>query len=283
MTMVETATKPAVIAISSHVARGTVGNRAVVFALETLGYPVWSVPTVTLPWHPGHGQSTRIVPDSGAFDDFVSDLASAPWLGEVGAILTGYLGEPAQAKSIARLIEAVRIANPAALYVCDPVIGDIGGLYVPKETATAIRDRLLPLADMATPNRFELQWLVRGEEQSIYQSARSLGPPVVLVTSIDTEDGTGNVLVAPDQCLIASHKVIADPPNGLGDLTAALFLAHRLSGREYEDALSRTTGSVFELLKSSVARSADELTLEADSDFLRNSALKIPAKYCRTC
>ncbi|MBE0694401.1 MAG: pyridoxal kinase, partial [Aquamicrobium sp.] len=40
----------AVIVISSHVARGTVGNRAAVFALETLGLPVWAVPTVILPW-----------------------------------------------------------------------------------------------------------------------------------------------------------------------------------------------------------------------------------------
>ena len=33
----------AVIVISSHVARGSVGNRAAVFALETLGFPVWAV------------------------------------------------------------------------------------------------------------------------------------------------------------------------------------------------------------------------------------------------
>ena len=52
--------KGAIIVISSHVVRGTVGNRAAVFALETLGHPVWAVPTVILPWHPGHGPSRRI-------------------------------------------------------------------------------------------------------------------------------------------------------------------------------------------------------------------------------
>ncbi|TGR73387.1 pyridoxal kinase, partial [Mesorhizobium sp. M1C.F.Ca.ET.189.01.1.1] len=50
----------AVIVISSHVARGSVGNRAAVFALETRGFPVWAVPTIILPWHPGHGRATRI-------------------------------------------------------------------------------------------------------------------------------------------------------------------------------------------------------------------------------
>jgi pyridoxine kinase len=38
--------RPSVIVISSHVVRGSVGNRAAVFALETLGFPVWAVPTV---------------------------------------------------------------------------------------------------------------------------------------------------------------------------------------------------------------------------------------------
>ena len=44
-----------VISISSHVARGCVGNRAMVFALERLGFETWAVPTVLLPHHPGHG------------------------------------------------------------------------------------------------------------------------------------------------------------------------------------------------------------------------------------
>lgn len=45
--------KKAIIVISSHVVRGSVGNRAAVFALEIFGHPVWAVPTVILPWHQG--------------------------------------------------------------------------------------------------------------------------------------------------------------------------------------------------------------------------------------
>src|SRR5882757_4912440 len=85
----------AVIVISSHVARGSVGNRAAVFALETLGFPVWAVPTVILPWHPGHGRATRIVPPLDQFKALMADLERAPWLGEVGAVLSGYQGEDA--------------------------------------------------------------------------------------------------------------------------------------------------------------------------------------------
>ena len=149
----------AVIVVSSHVARGSVGNRAAVFALETLGHPVWAVPTVMLPWHPGHGRATRIVPPTEQFAAFMADLERAPWLGEVAAVLSGYLGEAGQVEAVASLVETVKAKNPQALYVCDPVIGDSGGLYVAEALAAGIRDRLLPLADIATPNRYELEWL----------------------------------------------------------------------------------------------------------------------------
>ena len=157
--MAQTQAKPAVIVISSHVARGTVGNRAAVFALESLGFPVWAVPTVMLPWHPGHGKATRIVPDVKSFAGLVEDLGKARWLPEVGAIISGYLGDASQAAAVAALVKTVKAQNPHVRYLCDPVIGDVNGLYVPEATAIAIRDQLLPLADVTTPNRFELSWL----------------------------------------------------------------------------------------------------------------------------
>ena len=82
----------AVIAISSHVVRGSVGNRAAVFALETLGHPVWSLPTVLMPWHPGHGPSTRMLIPDESFSRAIDDLIASPKLGEVKAVLTGYFG-----------------------------------------------------------------------------------------------------------------------------------------------------------------------------------------------
>ncbi len=105
---------------------------------------------------------------------------------EVSAILSGYFGSAAQPVAVARLVEAARQSNPDLLYVCDPVMGDLGGLYVPVETASAIRDRLIPIADLATPNRYELQWMAGSElssNQAIIDAALSLGPKRMLVTS----------------------------------------------------------------------------------------------------
>ncbi|MBD8653693.1 pyridoxal kinase PdxY [Rhizobium sp. CFBP 13726] len=260
----------AVIVISSHVIRGSVGNRAAVFALETLGYPVWAMPTVVLPWHPGHGPSTRLTFPESDFDEAIDDLIRAPWLGEVKAVLTGYFGNAAQPRAVARLIEALRRNNPDLIYVCDPVMGDLGGLYIPQPTAEAIRDELLPLATIATPNRYELAWLSGApldDNNAIMEAAIALGPPRMLVTSaVPMMTGsTGNLYLTGNHALLAEHRLIDHAPNGLGDLLSAVFLARVMSGMDEEKALQTTTASVFEVLARSVKRGANELTLEMDA------------------
>lgn len=263
----------AVIVISSHVIRGSVGNRAAVFALETLGHPVWAVPTVVLPWHPGHGPSTRLKFDDEDFDHVIDDLIRAPWLGEVKAVLTGYFGSARQPASVARLITALRRKNPDLIYVCDPVMGDLGGLYVPQQTAEAIRDHLLPLADVATPNRYELQWLAGRDlvdNKALTDAALVLGPKRVLVTSAVAmmANGLGNLLVTDRRSLLAEHRLVENPPNGLGDLLSALFLARLLSGLAEEKALQMACSSVFEILARTNRRGTDELALESDASSL---------------
>lgn len=260
----------AVIVISSHVIRGSVGNRAAVFALETLGYPVWAVPTVILPWHPGHGPSTRVTIGEDDFNAVIDDLIRAPWAGEVRAVLSGYLGGAHQAQGVARLVNALRVNKPDLFYACDPVMGDVGGLYVPEATAVAMRDILLPLASLATPNRFELSWLCGAELDSnaaILEAALSLGPARMLVTSAVPmmQGSTGNLYLSGNHALLAEHRLIDNPPNGTGDLLAALFVARLLEGLNEERALQLATASVFEIIARTGKRGADELTLERDA------------------
>lgn len=264
---------PAVIVLSSHVVRGSVGNRAIVFALERLGFPVWAVPTVVLPWHTGHGRGTRIVPEAEQFAALTGELERAPWLGEVGAVLSGYLGNPGQAAAVASLVGAVKARNPDAVYLCDPVMGDAPGLYIPQATAEAIRAHLLPLADITTPNRFELDWLSGAVSNSNAEAARAalaLGPSTVLVTSAHAmmAGSIGNLLVTPQDVLLAEHRLVPNPPKGTGDLASALLLAHLLEGKPAEKALQTTTAAVFEAVARAVKRGADELMLETDADSL---------------
>jgi pyridoxine kinase len=268
-----------IVAISSHVVRGAVGNRAIVFALETMGFRVWSLPTVILPWHPGHGPSTRVATDDAAFLAVARDMARARWAGSIRAVVTGYFGSAGQVAAAAELIRCLKEANPGLLYVCDPVIGDSGGLYVPAAIAEAIRDQLLPLADIATPNRYELAWIAGAPIESnaaAIDAALALGPRRVLVTSAVPmmSGGIGNLLLTDRLALLAEHRMIGNPPNGLGDLTAALFLARLIGGEGDEKALQMTTASVFEILARSAKRGADELMLFEDySSFLTPMAM----------
>lgn len=274
----------AVIVVSSHVARGSVGNRAAVFALETLGHPVWAVPTVILPWHPGHGRATRIVPEPEKFAALMKDLEGARWLGEVGAVLSGYLGDAGQAAAVASLVKAVKAKNPRALYVCDPVMGDAGGLYVPIETATAIRDRLMPVADVATPNRYELEWMSGAgldDVKSVIAAALDAGPHTMLVTSAPAmlAGSIGNLLLTPTEALLAEHRVIDKPPNGLGDLTAAVYLARLMAGQPVAKALQSTTAAVFEILARTAKRGGDELQLETDASSLSHPMAMVQLRH----
>ena len=286
--------KKPVIVISSHVARGSVGNRAAVFALEVLGHPVWAVPTIILPFHPGHGKATRIVPEAEQFSALLDDLAGSRWINEIGGILTGYMADANQAVAVGEFVARVKTANPDVLHICDPVMGDGiygegGRLYISGETAIAIRDHLVPQANTVTPNRFELSWLagtsVETPDEAI-AAARTLSadgsPKNVLVTSMPgyMRGNIGNLLipasgnaepVAPP--VFAEHRELKNPPNGPGDLTAALFLSHMLEAEstapgkpaEPAKALQKTTASVFEIVAGAAKRDADELMLESDS------------------
>ena len=264
--------RDAILCVSSHVARGTVGNRAAAFACEALGHPVWSVPTVLLPWHPGQGPGTRLLWDDAGFAALMADLAGSSRLTELGGVLSGYLGAPSQADAIAGVVGAVRRVRPDTLYCCDPVIGGARGLYVPADLAEAIRDRLLPLADLATPNRFELEWLV-GESlpdnRALARAAAALGPSRVLVTSAHAEAGwTGNMLVTPEAVLLAGHERVEAPSSGTGDLTAGLLLAGLVDGLDDEEALRRATAAVLDVIRLEAERGVDELPLETAREAL---------------
>jgi pyridoxine kinase len=257
-----------VIVISSHVARGSVGNRAMVFALERLGFTVWAVPTITLPHHPGHGPVERIVPGEGEFADLLEALVKDERASQVAGIVSGYLASAGQAQAVAALIEAVKAQRPEALYLCDPVIGDRTGLYVGRHIADAIRDRLLPLADATTPNAFECAWLTEheaSEELDLGALAQLLPPPVVLVTSAPSlmRGQSGNLLVSGDEIVLFEHPRLDTAIKGTGDLLAALVMARRMQGRSWPEAVEVALSSVFETLAGSAKANADELMLPA--------------------
>jgi pyridoxine kinase len=163
-------------------------------------------------------------------------------------------------------------------------MGDLGGLYVPQATAEAIRDHLIPLASLATPNRYELAWMVGApldDNTAVMEAALSLGPSRMLVTSAVPmmTGGTGNLYLSGRHALLAEHRLIDNPPNGLGDLLAALFLSRLLSGMDDEKALQLATASVYEVLARAVKRGSDELTLASDASSLATPMAMVQMRH----
>ncbi|WP_068310585.1 pyridoxal kinase [Polycladidibacter hongkongensis] len=265
--------KGSVLVITSQVVRGSVGGRVSVFALERFGYPVWFLPTILLPWHPGRGAGTRITAAPQSFAHIADEIANSGWLGEIDAVITGYMGSAEQTQELAHVVRAVKQVNPKALYLCDPVIGDRGGLYVPQDVATSIRENLLPLADVTTPNRFELAWLsgmATDSEQGAIAAARGLGVERTIVSSALAmrRNCIGNLFVGADGCFAIEHAEVNNPPHGTGDLLASLFVARLLEGASDESALKKATASTFELLARSVKMEAQELLYSEHQDVL---------------
>lgn len=262
-----------ILAISSQVVRGHVGLSAVVPALQALGHEAWPVPTIVLSNQPGHTHvsGVRIAPDilSGMLDA----LGKNGWLGEVDAVLTGYLPSAGHVRVAADAVRRLRNERSVP-FLCDPVLGDHAeGLYLDADAAAAIRAELMPLADIATPNLFELNWLTSHAAHdlpSTIAAARALACPTVVVTSANDKAGRLHNLCVEGKDVHACdvrHRPAA--PHGTGDLLSALLLGFMLSGDTVAIALARAAAGIDIVLDRSEGR--DELALAPALPALRTT------------
>jgi len=260
-----------ILAISSSVIHGHVGNSASTFALQRLGFEVWPIPTVTLAGHPGHGRLASAVTPPEQIDAWISGLEARGWLGACEAVLTGYFTDAAQVSVAHKWITRLKGENPDIIYCCDPIMGDTpGGLYVNPDVAEAVAKTLVPLADILVPNAFELNQITEQEivdEASAITAARSLGDKVVLCTSVThTENKISTVAITPDKAYQVETPFVDGAPRGTGDTLTALFLAETLKGADTKHALAYAVGAVYELCLRSAG--AEELKLVEEQDAL---------------
>jgi pyridoxine kinase len=255
---------PTVLSLSSQVARGHVGHSANMFVWQRLGIDVISLPTIILSNRPDceAWAGERVNPQ--LLGQMVSALDANGFLGEVDAIFTGYLPSAAHAEFASGLIERMKTAGQDLLYCCDPILGDEpGGLYVAEDVAAALRDRLMPLADIVTPNRFELGWLTGGRVTTrvdAVNAARSLGAMVLATSAPNEVEGTLiNLLVNDEGAWQAVVNLREAVPHGTGDFIAALFFAHLLRSEAPCDALALATSATEAVIGASEGR--DELDL----------------------
>ena len=256
-----------VLGISSQVARGHVGNSAASIALRTMGVDLWGIPTVVLSNHPGHGATAGLRMPAARIGDMVGMLDEHGWLGEVDAVLSGYMVRVGQVEAVAMAVDRIKALNLKAIYCCDPVMGDIEkGLYVPEDVAAAIRRTLIPRSDIVTPNLFELGWMTGMSVESQAEAAlaaRDLGCVQVLVTSApgSAQDRIANMLITPHEVHKTEARVLENVPHGAGDLLTALVTGHLAAGREPAAALEKAADTLTRVIEASVEAGADELQI----------------------
>ncbi len=275
-----------VVSVQSWVSYGYVGHAAATFALQRLGHEVWPVPTVVFSNHTGyptvHGQRLS----AGQVSDLVDGLDERGALATADAVLSGYLGEVELVGVVGETVRRVRAAAGSASYTCDPVLGDTEqGYFVPAELTRAVRHDLVPLADLVTPNTFELAALTGhpvDDVASALAAAReliALGPSTVLVTSVPTgRDTVGMLAVTAEVAWLASTPLLPLAPAGTGDLTAALATAHLHSTDSPRLTVERTLASVFAVLEATLARGGGELALVAAQASLADPPPRFPAR-----
>lgn len=235
-----------VLTISSFVSKGSVGLQATLPALANKGIELIAVPTIVLSNHPGFKAAAGTAIACDTLNEMLDAFDANGWLAAVDAIFTGYLPSAAHVQFACGAVQRVKSANPNALFLADPVIGDDpGGLYVDVKTATAMRDMLLPLADITTPNRFELAWLSGqniSDRHSALAAARCVGVPITAVTSVPEGAGKiANILVSEGVSFVEIVERMPDAPHGTGDYFAGALLAQILQGSDRANALAEAT------------------------------------------
>jgi len=271
-----------VLSINSHVCYGHVGAQASLLPLQRLGHDVHHVPTVLLSNHPGYGGLGGGPVKLIRFDDLIDNMIARGFVDHCAALHTGYLGQAGTEAGVLRVLARLRAQRPEALYLCDPVIGDNERIYVPAEVATAIRTRLLPVADVVTPNRFELELLTDQTVDSLETAIaachrlRQLGPDKVVCTGAATVDGSLTMLALDASGVyVVTVPYLAGAPVGTGDAFAATLLARLLLDCPFPDAVALAAATVHGLIRHSLDAGTGELAVVAGQEEIVNPSTRL--------
>jgi pyridoxine kinase len=283
-----------ILSIQSWVASGHVGNAAAIFPLQRLGAEVMAIHTAQLSNHPGHGAFTGRVSTAGEVAALVDGLAAHSALASCDAVLSGYIGDESIGGVILNAVTRVRAANPAALWCCDPVMGDDGRLYVGPGIAEFFATQAVQAADILMPNQFELETLAgagcatlaaaKAACAALQARMRQAGPRIVVVTSLrgaETPAGVLDTVLASQAGFFRLRtELLPGKFNGAGDTLAALFLFHLLSTGDAVQAATRAAESLATLLRRTRQQNSAELLTVAAQEAFLSPGVVIQAETC---
>jgi pyridoxine kinase len=208
-------------------------------------------------------------------------------------VLTGFIGTPTFLQTVGKIVLELKTVNPALTYLCDPVLGDNGELYVPREFVQLYKDVLVPLCDIMTPNQTEAEFLTGKKIVSVSDAAAAcdclheMGVAKVLITSMVCNDTPDSHLVVfgshrtvgggSTSCFKMTFPLLPTFLSGTGDLTAALLMCWDYKENDFQLATEKALASVQAVVARTHAAESAELLLVSSRTDLDNPVVKIKA------
>lgn len=277
-----------ILSIQSRVAYGHVGNSAAVFPLQRLGFEVWPVDTVAFSNHLGYRTWRGRTHSAAEVAEVIEGIELLGLFKSCRAVLSGYLGTPEVGAVVRDAVDRVRRANPEAIYLCDPVMGDRdGGMFVKPGVREAFMEELLPQADIIVPNAFELEALTGCDTTTLEgaldaadalraelkrrrgKTGRRRAGTAVVCTGLlrrDVPDKMGTLAVADEGAWLVTTRFVPMHVHGTGDALAALLLGHYLRTGRLATALARAVAGLQAVIEETAAANRYELTLIKSQD-----------------
>ncbi|KAH8700640.1 putative pyridoxal kinase [Talaromyces proteolyticus] len=237
-----------VLAIASHVAYGFVGNTMATYVMQSLGCEVAGINTVHFSNHTGYRQVKGTKTSAQEIRDLYEGLVQS-YLTDFDVLLSGYAPSAAAVEAvgdIARDLKRRAESKPGSFFwILDPVMGDLGRLYVNEDVVPAYKNAI-HYADLILPNQFEAETLSGVKISSVGDITKAINKiheiykvPHIIVTSVQLSRLDGSSTPSSTLTVIGStirsdgspRLFNIDVPtlncnfNGTGDMFAALMVA----------------------------------------------------------
>lgn len=268
-----------IISIQSQVVHGHVGNSAAVLPMQVRGLTVAAVPTTLLSNNPHFETMRGRVLESELVGDLLRGVEERGLIETSRYIISGYLGSRANGDVVAAFVERARRINPDIVYICDPVMGDSNlGVFVADQVVECLLGRLVPMADVLTPNQFEVgliagggisSWRALEADVLKIQAQRQARLVVTGCTLADTPDGLlENIVFENKTSTRLTFPRLPIAPVGTGDLFTGLLTANLAHGSTLVDAARGAGAVVLDVLERTIASGQQEMRLASVIDAL---------------
>ncbi|TKC37774.1 hypothetical protein EI555_012491 [Monodon monoceros] len=173
------------------------GNQAVTLPLHILGFKIDVVNSVQFLNHTGYSHWNGQVLNSDELHELYDGLELNN-MNKYNYVLTGYMKDKFFLAMVVDPRKELKQQNSRLLVMCIPVMGDKWNrevsIYLPEDLLLVYREKVMPVADIITPNQFEAELL---SGRKIHSQEEDLASILMEMCKVDTVSiGTGDLFTA---------------------------------------------------------------------------------------